>query len=111
MVERRLERAAEDARSHPAQAKFTPLPSFQRRLESRRAGQDVRRMTKATLAKITHTWSFPPGGNAVNRPLDSSFRWNDDENDDGGKNSGRKAGIQRFIRYMPTNQPRSAIGT
>ena len=92
MVERRLERAAEDARSHPAQAKFTPLPSFQRRLESRRAGQDVRRMTKATLAKITHTW-------------------NDDENDDGGKNSGRKAGIQRFIRYMPTNQPRSAIGT
>ena len=23
-------------------------------------------------------WSFPPGGNGLNKPLDSSFRWNDD---------------------------------
>ena len=85
----------------PAQAEFTPPPSFQRRLESRRAGQDVRRMAKATLAKITHTWSFPPSGNALNRPLDSSFRWNDNGNDGGaGVNNGWQASIQRFVRYM-----------
>ena len=54
-------------------------------------------MAKATLAKITHTWSFPPGGNALNRPLDSSFRWNDDG---AGVNNGWQASIQRFVRHM-----------
>ena len=30
------------------------------------------------LARITHKWSFPPGGNVLYKPLDSGFRRNDD---------------------------------
>ena len=40
-------------------------------------GPGVRRIARLTLAGITHTWSFPPGGNGLSKPLDSSFRWND----------------------------------
>ena len=45
--------------------------------ESRRAGRGVGRIARLTLAGITHMWSFPPGGNGLSKPLDSSFRWND----------------------------------
>ena len=56
VVERRREQAAE---------------------ESRKAGRGIRRIARVRLAGITHVWSFPLSGNVLNKPLDSSFRWND----------------------------------
>ena len=50
-----------------------------RKPESRKAGQDAEQIALVTHAGITHMWSFPLDGNVLIKPLDSSFRWNDDE--------------------------------
>ena len=56
------------------------MPVAARRMpESRKAGRGVRRIARVTLAKITHKWSFPLGGNVLHKPLDSGLRRNDGE--------------------------------
>ena len=64
-VEPRLEQAAEAVER-----------CRERATEEDRLG--IRRIARLTLAGITYAWSFPPGGNVLNQPLDSSLRWNDD---------------------------------
>ena len=59
------------------EARTTPPPSFQRRLESRKAGRGVRRIARVTPARIAHKWSFPPRREWMNQPLDSGLRRND----------------------------------
>ena len=65
--------------SGPFKALIPPPSSFRRRPESRKAGRDVRQIARVTFAGIIHKWSFPPGGNVCNKPLDSGLRQNDGE--------------------------------
>ena len=96
----------------------SPQPSFRRRPESTpawmqvveprlpaagrsgtsgrgRRTRGVRRMAWVTLAGITYVWSFPPGGNVFNQPLDSGLRRNDGEG-----NGHIKAGKQAVLQVV-----------